>query len=1031
MSICQDIPKSANIIDLRHCTIGATVGRHPGAPNELFMGGPYFYYGKGMGVMLDTQKFTHSQTSTEGLLPNMLIGSSLDISDRIFAPRSGSDRQVYAAYGGPGVPVIDNTSEKVGTGTVLFFPNSKDTEEINIRPVLRIDGQKFGSRFGHSLILVDINGDSWEDLIVGAPYEKLEALAGSQSEYGAVHVFLNLQSNFSSPVNDLSGESPFAYQPRSAHQLLTPLDKNHDCGTTPISAYGSTLVELGDINHDGFQDFAVGAPYGAGGGIVFIYHGSKTGRIGLPAQVICTAKLAIQNTLSGFGFSMGLKGLDLDGNGYADMAIGAPLSDSVVVLRSRPIIKFDAHITLEDGSTVIPTNLDTLSDCTMEALTLPGYKARKVRCLDTKIFMTYTSIDGLPCKYGKRYKVSLLLKADPVDAWLAEWTEPDDDQTRTVTRDRRKVAGQCALSDKSTGQQVIPNVFQIYRELAIAPVSFIGEKSVLEFGNQSDPFFTVNKSANSAGVQSPGGYLSVELEATCRELSDVPSKTLPHPEEMAAAKKLRLVFRDVNLIDQTRPIAIGVRWVAHTPPPFPMANNIHEFPISNPRENSQLIKLTFDNQCTAQICCPHLRVTYSVDITRDKNGPVVYVGDDNAQTIQIKVQVTNMGVDPAYMLNLVSNYPPNLLELDPSVQSHVNVAPNAASCHLANPLWPGQSAECTLRWLVIGHQLAVQMAQFSVNSSVVVGTEAPVTVEGSLTHELRVNIKMIANISITGIIDPNTVYFSGNVSDGISSILAENQIGDSQLLIKFTVRNHRIHSLIPDSRLIVDWPYEIAGDVSETHGKYMLYLLENPSVVQHQLIIPGESVANTSSVVCDSLALTRLVNPHGYRIFSFLKPSVDGVPVQTAPVELPSGHPPTYPPLSSTMVIEDVPERLADSKQREKRKMTTVSCYNGQLRCIPIVCDLGKLSYKAGPITLEFNARLWDNTMREEFKPVFLTKLHISATWRANVKYGIDLGDSDHAQNIVSAFSLIKTELFLENCEPVSCIEYSMQRLPN
>ncbi|CAH8552089.1 unnamed protein product [Heterobilharzia americana] len=81
--------------------------------------------------------------------------------------------------------------------------------------------------------------------------------------------------------------------------------------------------------------------------------------------------------------------------------------------------------------------------------------------------------------------------------------------------------------------------------------------------------------------------------------------------------------------------------------------------------------------------------------------------------------------------------------------------------------------------------------------------------------------------------------------------------------------------------------------------------------------------------------------------------------------------------------------------------MTTISCYNGRVRCVPITCDLGKLSYKAGPITLEFIARLWDNTMREEFRKVFLTKLHLTATWRADVKYGIDLGDSDHAQDTV------------------------------
>jgi len=40
------------------------------------------------------------------------------------------------------------------------------------------------------------------------------------------------------------------------------------------------LAGLGDINKDGYGDFAVGAPYDGGDngkGAVYIYHGSKSG----------------------------------------------------------------------------------------------------------------------------------------------------------------------------------------------------------------------------------------------------------------------------------------------------------------------------------------------------------------------------------------------------------------------------------------------------------------------------------------------------------------------------------------------------------------------------------------------------------------------------------------------------------------------------------------------------------------------------------------------------------------------------------
>ena len=45
------------------------------------------------------------------------------------------------------------------------------------------------------------------------------------------------------------------------------------------------MTNLGDLNKDGYEDIAVGAPY-EGKGTVYIYLGSKNGIIKTPSQVI-------------------------------------------------------------------------------------------------------------------------------------------------------------------------------------------------------------------------------------------------------------------------------------------------------------------------------------------------------------------------------------------------------------------------------------------------------------------------------------------------------------------------------------------------------------------------------------------------------------------------------------------------------------------------------------------------------------------------------------------------------------------------
>lgn len=83
-------------------------------------------------------------------------------------------------------------------------------------------------------------------------------------------------------------------------------------------------------------DLAVGAP---GNRTVYIYYGSSNGLITEYAQNI-TAPGANEknevNQMFGYGLS---KGADIDGNGYLDIAIGSPETDTVYVYKSYPVIR--------------------------------------------------------------------------------------------------------------------------------------------------------------------------------------------------------------------------------------------------------------------------------------------------------------------------------------------------------------------------------------------------------------------------------------------------------------------------------------------------------------------------------------------------------------------------------------------------------------------------------------------------------------------------------------------------------------------
>uniref|UniRef100_A0A673ZEW3 Integrin subunit alpha 7 n=1 Tax=Salmo trutta TaxID=8032 RepID=A0A673ZEW3_SALTR len=202
-------------------------------------------------------------------------------------------------------------------------------------------GEELASSFGYSVATADLNSDGWTDLIVGAPnYFDRKAEIG-----GAVYIFLNPFGNW---------------------EYAQPIRLNG----TYDSMFGLTVNNVGDLDRDGYDDIAVGAPFD-GDGKVFIYRGLSSGIDTKPAQILD----GVDEGVKRFGYSIS-GGLDIDGNLYPDLAVGS-LSDKLVLYRSRPVIHVTRDVSIEPQQYI--------------DLEQHNCKGRDGVCVEVKACFTYTA----------------------------------------------------------------------------------------------------------------------------------------------------------------------------------------------------------------------------------------------------------------------------------------------------------------------------------------------------------------------------------------------------------------------------------------------------------------------------------------------------------------------------------------------------------------------------------------------------------------------------------------------------------------
>jgi Ca2+-binding RTX toxin-like protein len=191
-----------------------------------------------------------------------------------------------------------------------FLPNLK-LSTLNGKNGFRISGAKAHDESGFSVAAAgDVNGDGFDDLIVGAPSVNL---AGASS--GAAYVLFSRGKTFPANIN-LSG--------------LTGVNGFRLTGESDYQSLGRSVASAGDVNGDGFNDVIIGGRSPLGGydvdGSYVVFGKAK----GFPASL----KSSALNGINGFripretpGDSSGdgvASAGDVNGDGFDDIVVGAP-----------------------------------------------------------------------------------------------------------------------------------------------------------------------------------------------------------------------------------------------------------------------------------------------------------------------------------------------------------------------------------------------------------------------------------------------------------------------------------------------------------------------------------------------------------------------------------------------------------------------------------------------------------------------------------------------------------------------------------
>jgi len=291
--------------DQGSCKYGFSIafGDVNGGQDDLIVGAPYYdngqtdegkvfvYHGSSTGFP------TTPNWTAESDQAGALFGYSLASGDL------NGDDYADVVVGAPG---YDTYSVSDDGRTFVWFGSDTTGLGSNGSPGNADWQQSSGQHYGHHgwsvAVAGDVDGNGYNELLVGAPdYDATYTDAGKAFVY---------HSTSSGPSTTVSWTA---------------------VGSQTSAKLGFAVAGAGDVNADGYFDIVIGAPLYDNGqtdeGVALLWYGGSggLGSNGTPANADRT--LEKNQASAQFGYSVAWAG-DINGDGYSDIIVGAPLYDN-------------------------------------------------------------------------------------------------------------------------------------------------------------------------------------------------------------------------------------------------------------------------------------------------------------------------------------------------------------------------------------------------------------------------------------------------------------------------------------------------------------------------------------------------------------------------------------------------------------------------------------------------------------------------------------------------------------------------------